>query len=278
MVVHALVDWYKRFGVAETHVSDKGSHFKTKVVAELNDVLKTKHHFTTAYSPKSNGTVERVNREIVTVLRSLVSEVKITWNEWASLLPLVQSALNNYKSASLAGQPAITVSSGLPAYNPLAVVIQSTDVSSFKQSKMKPHEILALVSDLKESLEELHKKVETSSAAERAGSRTKSEKHVKANFEVGDYVLVGTTQFGTQAKTAPRWIGPFRVVAALCQWVYAVEHISTKKRQEVHANALHFIHDPSLNVELSVEEQLASDEARVYECEEIEDVQKRGKS
>jgi len=31
-----------------------------------------------------------------------------------------------------------------------------------------------------------------------------------------------------------------------------------------------------LNVELSVEEQLAFDEARVYEVEDIEDVQKRG--
>jgi hypothetical protein len=93
---------------------------------------------------------------------------------------------------------------------------------------------------------------------------------------VGDYVLVGTTQFGTQAKTAPRWIGAFREVATLCQWVYAVEHISTKKRQEVHAKALRFYRDPSLNVELSVEEQLAFDEARVYEVEEIEDVQKRG--
>jgi hypothetical protein len=93
---------------------------------------------------------------------------------------------------------------------------------------------------------------------------------------VGDYVFVGTTHIGTQAKTAPRWIGPFRVVAALCQWVYAVVHISTKTRQEVHANALRFYHDPSLNVELSVEEQLAFDEARVYEVEEIEDVQKRG--
>ena len=86
------------------------------------------------------------------------------------------------------------------------------------------------MTDLKESLDELHKKVETSSPAERARSRKKSEKHVKANFEVRDYVLVGTTQFGTQAKTAPRWIGPFRVVAPLSQWVYAVEHISTKKR------------------------------------------------
>jgi len=79
--VHAPVDCYKRFGVAETRVSDKGSHFKNKVVAEFNDILKTKHHFTTAYSPKSNGTVERVHREIMKVSRSLVSEFKISWNE-----------------------------------------------------------------------------------------------------------------------------------------------------------------------------------------------------
>jgi len=241
-------------------------------VAELNDILKTKHHFTTANSPKTNGTVERVNREIMKVLRSLVSEFKISWNEWASTLPLVQSALNNYKSASLAGQAPFTVFTG---YNPLAVLLQGSDAISFKQSKMKPDEVLALVTDLKESLEELHKKVETSSTGERARSRRKSEKLVKADFEVGDHVLVGTTQFGTQAKTAPRWIRPFRVVAALSQWVYAVEHVSTKKRQEVHANSLRFYNDPSLNVELSVEEQLAFDEARVYEVEEIEDVEKR---
>ena len=91
-----------------------------------------------------------------------------------------------------------------------------------------------------------------------------------------DYVLVGTTQFGTQAKAVPRWIGPFRVVAAPSQWVYAFEHISTKKRQEVQATALRFYHNPSLDVELSVEEQLALDEARVYEVDEIEYVQKRG--
>jgi len=159
VVVHALLDWYKRFGVAETHVSDKGSHFKNKVVAELNDILKTKHRFTTAYSPKSNGTVERVNREIMKVLRSLVSECKISWNEWESLLSLVQSALNNYKSASLAGQAAITVSTGLPAYNPLAFVLQGTDAVSFKQLKMKPDEVLALVTDVKESIEELTRRL-----------------------------------------------------------------------------------------------------------------------
>jgi len=57
-------------------------------------------------------------------------------------------------------------------------------------------------------------------------------------------------------------------VAALSQWLYAVKHILTKMRQEVHASSLRFYQDPSLNAELSVEEQLAFDEA--------EDVQKRG--
>ena len=117
---------------------------------------------------------------------------------------MVQSALNNDKSSSLIGQAPIIVCTGFPAYNPLAVILQGTDAISFKQSKMKPDEVLALVTDLKESLEKLHKKVETSSAAERARSRRKSEKHVKANFEVRDYVLVGTIEFG-----------PLRVVRAL---------------------------------------------------------------
>jgi len=156
--------------------------------------------------------------------------------------------------------------------------LQSTDAVSVKQSKMKPDEVLALVTDLKESLEELHKKVETSSGADRPRSRRKSEKLVKANFDLRDYVLVGTTQFGTQAKTDPRSIGPFRVVTALSQCVYAVEHISTKKRQEVHVNALRFYHDPSLNVKLSVEEQLAFDEARVYEVERLRTCKRKERS
>jgi len=93
------------------------------------------------------------------VLRSLVFEFKISWNSWSSLLPLKQSALNNYKSGNLAGQAPITVFTCFPAYNPLAVVLQGTDAIFFKQSKIKPDEVLALLTDLKESLEELHKKL-----------------------------------------------------------------------------------------------------------------------
>ena len=63
--------------------------------------------------------------------------------------------LEQLQVGSLTGQAPITVFTGIRGYNPLAVVLQGSDAISFKQSKMKPDEVLALVTDLKESLEEL---------------------------------------------------------------------------------------------------------------------------
>jgi hypothetical protein len=167
VVVHALVDWYKRFGVAETHVSDKGSHFKNKVVAELIDILMTKHYFTTAYSSKSNGTVERVNREIMkeqmksadasqspdleggddcfqedgdeTLLDQAIAgmlqraSMYLSEGQFAKPPTFGAECLERLQVGKPAGQAPITVFTCLPAYNPLAVVLQGIDVISFKQ-------------------------------------------------------------------------------------------------------------------------------------------------
>ena len=95
-----------------------------------------------------------------------------------------REALNNYNSASLAGQAPITVFTGLPAYNPLAVVLQGSDAISFKQSKMKPDEVLALVTDQKESLEELHKKVGTKHHFTTAYSRKSNGTVERVNREI----------------------------------------------------------------------------------------------
>ncbi|POM73688.1 hypothetical protein PHPALM_9442 [Phytophthora palmivora] len=47
----ATLDWYSRFGVPNGWVSDSGSHFKNKVVAELNRRLKGRQEFVLAYAP-----------------------------------------------------------------------------------------------------------------------------------------------------------------------------------------------------------------------------------
>jgi len=86
VVVHTLVDWYKRFGVPETHFSDKGSHFKNTVVAELNDILKapyTKGRRRLAYSFQLILNSDTRLRRTFMISRFTLSTVPLLFGEYA---------------------------------------------------------------------------------------------------------------------------------------------------------------------------------------------------
>merc|ERR1712164_189410 len=55
VVVDALLDWFKRFGIVPTLVSDRGSYFLNSVVENLTRRLQINYHFVTAYCPWANG-------------------------------------------------------------------------------------------------------------------------------------------------------------------------------------------------------------------------------
>jgi hypothetical protein len=74
--VESLTSWFIRFGVAKTWVLDQGSLFKNKLVDGVRRALRTRHHFTTAYST-ANGTVERACREVLRAVRALLYEFKL---------------------------------------------------------------------------------------------------------------------------------------------------------------------------------------------------------
>ena len=77
VVVEALLHWYSRLGIPEIHVSDNASHFKNQVIKELNRQMSIKHHYTIAYAPWTNGTVEVVNKTLLEIMRALCSEMRI---------------------------------------------------------------------------------------------------------------------------------------------------------------------------------------------------------
>jgi len=87
VVAEALLDCYKRFGLALYHVSDQGTHFKNHVISESNRLMQTEHHFVTAYIHQANETIERVNREILKVLKSLLSEFRLSQESWPEVIP-----------------------------------------------------------------------------------------------------------------------------------------------------------------------------------------------
>lgn len=117
-----LLQWFKRFGVATTWVSDQGAHFKNAVIETLARVLGVQHHFVTAYCPWSNGTVEVVNRLLLKCLRALLSERKISRARWESVLGVVQMALNYQPADRLENRAPVTAFTCLPAITPLSVV------------------------------------------------------------------------------------------------------------------------------------------------------------
>jgi Integrase zinc binding domain len=124
--VDALTLWFAAFGVATTWVSYLGSHFKNLIIEALRKSLRTQHHFTTAYTPWENGTVERACREVLRATRALLSEFQLRPNQWPDVARIVQSILNNSPSPQRGNIAPITSFTGREPDSPLRSLVHST--------------------------------------------------------------------------------------------------------------------------------------------------------
>ncbi|KAH9110516.1 hypothetical protein AeMF1_014698, partial [Aphanomyces euteiches] len=115
----SLCHWFSLFGTVTTWVTDRGAHFKNEVMESLAASLGSQHHFTTAYSPWSNGTDEVLNRQILRCLKTLMLERQLQPNNWSCALPAVQTALNHRPSDRIGGRAPVTAFTGIPAISPI---------------------------------------------------------------------------------------------------------------------------------------------------------------
>jgi transposase InsO family protein len=127
--VAVLIEWFAAFGVAPQWVSDQGSHFKNQVMMDVQKQLGTNHHFTTAYSPWENGTVEAVYKQTIRAARAMLSEMQLAPEEWPCVLPAIQAVFNNSPSSHRAGQTPLTAFTGHVRDSPLSLTIQHLDTN-----------------------------------------------------------------------------------------------------------------------------------------------------
>jgi hypothetical protein len=131
-------------------------------MTELQKQLGTKHHFTTAYCPWANGTVEAVCKQTIRAARAMLSEMHLAPQEWPCILPAIQAALDNSASSLRAGQTPLAAFTGHARDSPLALTVlhhttnkslsfinaqQITEISKFTTqiehfTKMSPHKSL----------------------------------------------------------------------------------------------------------------------------------------
>ena len=223
--VDALCEWFKRYGPVFQWVSDQGSHFKNQAVDGVAKLFGAHHHFVTAYCPWANGTVEVVNRMLLRVLKSMLSESQLPMAEWSKLLFQVQMALNFNPSSRLDGVAPVTAFMALPACTPLKTFYLSKYDGRLPVVKEVEwsEEIQGYLQDLQASLEVMHKRLASAAAQKLVTKRDRRAAAARSpNFELGDFVLVGRT-LARANKLALEWKGPCRVVGIKSHWLYDVQ-------------------------------------------------------
>ncbi|GMF52093.1 unnamed protein product [Phytophthora fragariaefolia] len=198
------------------------------MVKHLAARLKMELHFTPVYSPWLNGTVERLNKDVLQVLRALLMEYGLDQHEWPYLLPAIQANLNHTPVSSLAGHAPVEVFTGLPASSALDVVVVPAG-SEQAERVVDIDDIGGFVGQLRSSLHAIHQEV----------SDAKIDQRLPNNKLLG------------------QWVGPFRVVAALAH-SFEIEHLVTGRKYDVYASRLKFYADAELDTTAELLELVSS--------------------
>lgn len=95
-----LIDW----GLPAVIVSDRDPKFLSKLWKTLFEKLGVDLLYSTAYHPQTDGSSERTNQTVEIALRFLLHSIK-NIRDWPTLLPKIQSLLNNASSSTTGKSP-----------------------------------------------------------------------------------------------------------------------------------------------------------------------------
>jgi transposase InsO family protein len=236
-----------RFGVPSAIHSDQGKQFEGKVFTEMCKVLNIKKTRTTPYHPQSDGMVERFNKTLLSMLRTLVDENQKDWDE---LLPFVLMAYRSVEQETTGCSPNYLMF-GREVATPLDVMYRMPNLTR----SIPPNQ---WAWELKEKLESSHSLVRQHT--EQAMLRQKSlhdQKLYWQSFQLGDevYVYFPRYQVGKSPKLTKFWRGPFAVEAKLSDLTYKVNCGSRGSSQVVHVDRMRLKRRQELAHEKSDDEE-----------------------
>jgi Integrase core domain/Integrase zinc binding domain len=248
--VDALMRWFAVFGVVLIWISERGSHFKIKVVRRVQKEFKAEHHFTTASCPWSNGTIKSACKQVIRAFRAGLSELKEYADEWPEVVNMVQSVLNNSLSTRLNKRTPMQVFTGNTETTPLALMLKDNVPVNALLEFIKAQKLME-VQKLSKAMTEIHAQVAEKATRDRKATiqKHKDKTHVRSsNFQVADYVIVAEHRKSGASKLQVKWKGPRRVASVESDYMFIVENLLTKALKAAHATHLRFYEDKDRNV------------------------------
>jgi len=202
---------YKRFGLPDSMISDRGPQFAAKAFQEMLRMLGVKSNLTTAYRPQSDGSTERFNQEIEAYLAIYCSDHPEDW-------PLAISTLEFTHNDRRHADRLRTSFELIMGTSPLATP------TSFENTKF-PH--------IDERLQQLAKDRQEALAAHEL-ARARMAARIKSNykpFKIGQKVWLATKnlKMNLPSKFKPKEEGPFTIIDKLGYLTYKLELPKTWK-------------------------------------------------
>jgi transposase InsO family protein len=211
--------WICERGIPDRLLSDCGSQFTSNLMKSVCKILGIHKVYTTPYHPQTDGTVERYNRSLLSMLKKFIHDRQ---SEWPMFISLVCFAYNTSVHASTGYTPYF-LEHGREASLPsdAAVVLQrrlSDVVISGATAANYRSQLLDALVDARTLAAE---NIETAQARMK---RNYDARKSDTEFQVDDLVWVyqPVPPDGQSPKLYAAWSGPWRVVTKLSPLLYRV--------------------------------------------------------
>jgi hypothetical protein len=203
---------FRLHGLPDEIISDRGAVFTSHFWKSFTGLLDTRLATSTAFHPQTDGQTERMNRTIEQMLRFIVDYRQTNWD---TLLPIVEFAMNNHRSATTTYSP-FFLNYGQHPRTPSNAALSSL-VPAVQHSLEELRATISLVKDL------------IRSAQDRQASLA-NEHRTEISFNVGDRVLLSSANITVDAqvnrpsrKLAPRFHGPFVILERIGPVAYKLD-------------------------------------------------------
>lgn len=236
-----------RYGPFRQILSDNGPAFIASSIKSMLEEMDTNHVFSTPYHHQGNGQVERVNREVMRHVRSIVYDENL-YSYWSRTIPRVQYLLNTSVHSSTNCTPmelmfgkAITPHRGMSG-----TMFRKSIVTNVEAYRLKHAE----------KIDELFKIAQAKQKRLMKEQLTDQPEHPK-EFQLGEWVLLDPPDQTPESKLHPRRQGPLKVMAR-DKNTYVLHNVLTGRSLKAHVSRIqaYQLNDETLT---NVEELLAKD-------------------
>lgn len=225
-VAKYLLIFCQHYGVPQRFHSDQGGEFMNSILKQLMKLLGTKHTFSTAYHPQTNGSLERFHATLRDHIRMYHQRSK---NAWDQIVPLAIMCHNT----SLNQTTGYTPHELLFGYKP-RLLYSLKDTNDYTT-----HDYL---SDLNERLKIAREIALSNTQSMKEKAKERYDQNIKnvADFQLNDKVML---RVQNPNNLDSKWEGPYEIIRKGFNENYLIRRAG--KNQLVHANRLRPVHESS---------------------------------